>query len=96
MSLINLVTAAYSNETVTLRKHVIKYKNLRKLMSEFLRKVVNRGCKIARVNPILISKSIYYSYLLQFCTVLGSVVIEGDCQCSVHLLRSLCLNIIKI
>ena len=47
----------HSNETVTLRKHVTKYKNMRKLMVEFLRKFDNSGIKIAGVNSILITKS---------------------------------------
>ena len=42
----------------------------------------NSAIKIARVSLILISKSIN---LLYFCTVLGSVVIEGDFPCIVHL-----------
>ena len=46
----------HSNETVTTRKHVTKYKNLRKWTVEFLRKFENRGIKIARVNSILITK----------------------------------------
>ena len=49
----------HSNETVTLRKHVTKYKNVRKWMVEFFRKFENCGIKIARVNAILITKSIY-------------------------------------
>ena len=52
---------------MTLRKHVTKW------MVEFLRKFENYGIKIARVNSILITKSIN---LLKFCTALGSVVIE--------------------
>ena len=44
-------------------------------MVEYLRKFENRDIKIARVNSIHIHKSIN---LLKFCTVLGSVVIEGD------------------
>ena len=40
------------------QKHVTKYKNMRKWMVEFLRKFDNRGIKIARVNSILITKSI--------------------------------------
>ena len=48
----------HSNETVTLRKHVANYKNMRKWMIEFLRKFENRGIKIARVNTILNTKSI--------------------------------------
>ena len=48
----------HSNETVTLRNHSTKYKNMRKWMVEFLRKFENRGIKIARVNSIHIAKSI--------------------------------------
>ena len=48
----------HSNETATLRKHVTKYKNMQKLMVEFLRKFVSNGIKIARVNSILVTKSI--------------------------------------
>ena len=40
----------HSNETVTLRKHVTKYKNKQKLMVEFLRKSESRGDKISGVN----------------------------------------------
>ena len=46
-----------SNETVTLKKHVTKYKNMLNLWSN-LRKFENRDIKIFRVNSILISKSI--------------------------------------
>ena len=56
----------HSNETVILRKHVTKYKHMRKIMVEFLRKFENRGIKIARVNSIRITKSIK---LLKFYTV---------------------------
>ena len=48
----------HSNGTVTLRKHVTKYKNMRKWILEFLRKFENRGIKIVQVNSILIIKSI--------------------------------------
>ena len=48
----------HSIETVTLRKHVIKYKNMRKSMVEILRKFENRSIKIARINSILIPKFI--------------------------------------
>ena len=48
----------HSNETVTLRKHATKYKNIRKWTIKFFRKFENRGIKIARVNSILITKSI--------------------------------------
>ena len=36
----------HRNETVTLGKHVTKYKNMRKWMVEFLRKFDSRGDKI--------------------------------------------------
>ena len=48
----------HNNETVTLRKHVTKYKNMRKLMVEFLIKYECRGEKITRVISIRINKSI--------------------------------------
>ena len=48
----------HSNETVTRRKHVSKYKNMQKLIVEFRKKNENRGIKIARVNLILITQSI--------------------------------------
>ena len=41
---------------------------MRKWMAKLLRKFVNRGIKIARVNLIIVTKSID---LLLFCTVLG-------------------------
>ena len=46
------------DETVTLTKHVTKYKYMRKWMVEFLSK--SRSCviKIARVNSIRMTKSI--------------------------------------
>ena len=47
----------HCNETVTLNKHITKYKFMRKWLIEFLRKFENRG-KIARVNSIPITKSI--------------------------------------
>ena len=70
----------HSNETLTLGKHVTKYKNMRKWKVEFLRKFENRGIKFSRVNSILIIKSI--NFLLWFCMVLGSVVIKR--RFSVH------------
>ena len=48
----------HSRETVTLRKHVTKYKKMRKWMVDFFRKGEHRGIKIARVNSIGITKSI--------------------------------------
>ena len=37
----------HSNDTVTLRKHVTKYKNMWKWIVQFLSKFENRGIKIA-------------------------------------------------
>ena len=48
----------HRNEIATLRKHITKYKNMRKWMVEFLRKSESRGDKIAQVNPIRFTKSI--------------------------------------
>ena len=62
--------ARHSNETMTLRKHVAKYKNMRKWAVEFLRKFEKRGIEIARVNSILITKSIN---LLLFTLILNGV-----------------------
>ena len=62
-----------SNKTVTLRKHVTKYKNMRKWMVEFLRKFENRGIKIARVNSI-ITKSTSFVIYFNFVRCWGSVV----------------------
>ena len=42
----------HSIKTATLKKHVTKYKNMRKWMVEFLRKFENRGIKIARVKKV--------------------------------------------
>ena len=61
------------NETASVRKHVTKYKNMRKLMLLFLGKFENRCIKIARVNSIRITK---YINLLKFCMVLGFVVVS--------------------
>ena len=57
----------HSNETEPARKHVTKYKHMRKFML-FLGNFENRSIKIARVNSIRITKSIN---LLKFCMVLG-------------------------
>ena len=61
----------HSNETVTLRKNVTKYKNMRKWIVQFLGKYENRGIKIIRVNSILITKSIN---LQLFTLILYAVV----------------------
>ena len=60
----------HSIETVTFRKHVIKYKNRQKWMVEFLRKFEKHGIKIARVNSILITK---YIYLQLFTLIFNGV-----------------------
>ena len=44
----------HSNETVTISKHVAKYKNMTKWVFEFIRKFENRGIIIARVIIIII------------------------------------------
>ena len=48
----------HSNETVTFRKLVTKYKNILKWMVEYLKKFESRSIKIACVNWIYITKSI--------------------------------------
>ena len=55
----------HSNEAVTLRKHVTKYKNIRKWIVEFLRKSESRRDKIARVNSIFASpyQWIYFNFV---------------------------------
>ena len=62
----------HSNKTVTLRKHVIKHKHLRKWMVKFLSKSLSRGDKIAQVNSIRITKS------YQTTSLLKAVVIHDD------------------
>ena len=47
-----------SNETVTLRRPVTKYKTMQKWMLEFLKKIKIVGITIDPVNSILITKSI--------------------------------------
>ena len=46
------------DETVTLTKHVTKYKYMQKWMVEFLSKSQRRVIKFARVNSIRMTKSI--------------------------------------
>ena len=46
----------HRNETVTLRKHVTKYKNMRKRL--FPRQSESRGDKIALFNSIRITESV--------------------------------------
>ena len=51
----------HRKETVTVRKHATKYKNMQKWMVEFLK---NGWSKIALVNSILITESttIYFNF----------------------------------
>ena len=44
------------NETAALRKHLTKYKQMRKWMNKIFRKFDNRGIKIVGVNSIRITK----------------------------------------
>ena len=46
----------HSIETVTIKKHVTKYKSMRKWMVEFLRKFENRAIKSGRDNSIFITE----------------------------------------
>ena len=48
----------HRNETVTLTKHVTKYKYIRKWMVEFINKSQSRVIKITRINSIHMTKSI--------------------------------------
>ena len=56
--LFELVTDTSWDETVTLTKHVTKYKYMRKWIFEFLSKSQSRVLKIARVTSIRMTKSI--------------------------------------
>ena len=48
----------HCDETVTLTKHVTKYKYMRKRMVEFLSESQSHVIEIARVNSIRVTKSI--------------------------------------
>ena len=65
----------HSNETVILRKYVTKYKNMWKCIVEFLGIFETRGIKIARVNSIIITKSIDFQL---FTLILYGVGIRCD------------------
>ena len=58
----------HNNETLTPRKHVTKYKNMRKKMVEFIRNSQSRGNEIAQVNSICVNKFIN---LISFCAVIN-------------------------
>ena len=66
----------HSIETVTLRKHVTKYKNTRKWIAEFLRKFENHAIKIGPDNSILITEIYQFTInYFDFVVCWGSVVI---------------------
>ena len=65
----------HSNETGTLKKHVPKYKNMRKWMIELFGKFENRGIKISRVNSILIIAPINFQL---FTLILYGVGVRCD------------------
>ena len=48
----------HSNETVTLRKHVTKYKNMQKWIFDILSKFESHHNKVGPVNSKVITKSI--------------------------------------
>ena len=54
-------------------------------MIKFLRKFENGCIKINRVDSILITKSINSQFFTLILYDVGSVVIEGNFPCSVHL-----------
>ena len=54
----------HSIETVTLRKHVKKYKNMGKWMVEFLRKFENHANKSGRNNSIFITQIYQFTIIL--------------------------------
>ena len=59
----------HSIETMTLRKHLTKYKNMRKWMVEILRKFENHAIKSGGHGSILITKiyqftAIYFNFVL--------------------------------
>ena len=58
-----------------------------------LKKIENRGIKIARINSILITKSINLPLFTLILHGVGVRVIEGDFQCIVHLQRGLSQDI---
>ena len=71
----------HSNETVTIRKHVAKYKNMWQWRFEFFRTFENRGINIDRVHSIhKICQSIkIYHKIYQFTVILYGV--EGPLWC---------------
>ena len=68
----------HSIETVTLKKHVTKHKNMRKWMIEFLKKFEKRAIKSGRDNSILITK------INQFAVICFNFV---GCRCDVDIFK---------
>ena len=70
-----LPTTQFIYLAMTLRKHVTKYKNMRKWMVEFLRKFENRAIKSGRDKSILITKINRFTiFYFNFTLCWGSVV----------------------
>ena len=65
----------HSIETVTIRKHVTKYKTLRKLLVEFLKKIETRAIKSEVLYSYHQNLSIYSHLYFNFARCWGSVVI---------------------
>ena len=64
----------HSNETMNLRKHATKYKNMRKWMANFEENLRIVALNLYELTRFLSPNLSIYSYLLEFCTVLWSVV----------------------
>ena len=62
--------SCYSNETVTPRKHVTKYKNMRKWMVEFLRKFESNGIKIAELTRLTYQQIYQYTLILYIIIII--------------------------
>ena len=73
----------HSIETVTLRQHVAKYKNMQNWMVEFLRKFENRAIKISRDNSIRITKIHHFTVIY-----LNFVRFGGPCDVDIFKLTA--------
>ena len=56
----------HSNDTVTLRKYVTKYKHMRKWMVEFFRKFENLGIKLLELTQLISANMPNYFHLLSY------------------------------
>ena len=66
----------HCDETVTLTKHVTKYKYMRKWMAEFLSKSPSRVIKIFRVNSIrMLNQFTLISYVLFLAMTSSKVLV---------------------